>query len=383
MKGLLHQVKMFDFLQFLNVSGRQGVLSIVAGGRRAQIFFGKEGVRLLSTGRRRRPLFGELLVRWGRIEEGALKEALEEQRRTQKPLGEILAFGKHISKDDVEDCLRAQVAEEICDSVTDENAEFEFFSLDKPPSDGYGTLPIDGCGIVLEAARRVDEWQHLRKQISSFAEVYKVRDRKEPLPELKELDISDAVAQGIVFLIDGFRTVNEVIVESGVTKLEVCRLFAALKSAQFIVFVERANKISVIENIEKHGSVELAIRCAENFLFEDPLDVAVREQLARLYLVQHYNEDAYREFLVAAEQYLKAQNFGRAVELMRKAGQIYPDRIGLRLKISEILLKAGNTREAVDEGLSLIGEAIKRLQDSKEKLSRIAGTIGDLALSRS
>ncbi|MCX7702614.1 MAG: DUF4388 domain-containing protein [Planctomycetota bacterium] len=376
MKGLLRQVKMFDFLQFLNVSGRQGVLSMSAGSRRTQIYFGKEGVRLLSAGRRRRPLFGELLVRWGRIPESELVEALEEQSRSRKPLGEILAQRNRISKEDVEECLYAQVAEEICDAVTDENAEFEFLSLESPPSEGYGTLPLDGSGIILEAARRVDEWQHLRKQITSFAEIYKVRDRAELPPASTLRESSSAVVQEILFLIDGFRTVNEVIVESGITKLEVCRILSLLKNHQTILFVERANKLGVIERLQKQKGIEFSIHCAENFLFEDPLDTPVREKLAHLYLLQHYKEDAYNEFLRAAEQYLKAQNFERAVNLMREASHIYPERIGLRLKISETLLKAGKIREAAVEGLAATNEAIKRLLNSKEKLSRFVGTIG-------
>lgn len=378
MKGFLQQVKLFDFLQFLNVSGREGVLSISVGSRRTQIYFGRGNVKLLSTGRRRHPLFGELLVRWGRIGRDALTEALSEQQHTKRPLGEILVQKNCISKEDIEACLRTQIAEEICDAVVDENAEFEFLSTKKPPQGGYGSLSLDGGGIVLEAAKRVDEWQQIRKKIPSFAQIYRVNDRSAPLPPL-DTELPRSAVNDILFLIDGFRTVNEVIVESSITKLEVCRLFAHLKGSRYISFIGTADRITVVKNFSEKGNIEKAIMSAEVFLFEDPLDALMREYLAEMYLKRRYNEDAYNEFITTAEHYLRTGDYERAISLMRRASRIYPDRIGLRFRISEMLLRAGKAREAISEGLLIADEAIKRLKKSKERLTHLACSIGGVA----
>jgi len=380
-KGLLQQVKLFDFLQFLNVSGREGVLSLSRGGRMTRIYFGRRDVRLLSTGRRRHPLFGELLLRWGRIGREALKEALSEQKRTKKPLGEILMERNHISREDIEVCIRTQIAEEICDAVTDENAEFEFLSTREAPKGGYGSLPLDGGGIILEAARRVDEWHHIRKSIPSFAQVYKVNDRGLS-PLSVESELPDVVVDDILFLIDGFRTVAEIIVESGITKLEVCRLLARLKEGGYIRLLDTVDRIGVVDNALKRKGVDVAIRCAEIFLFENPLDAVMRERLGEMYLMQHYSEDAYNEFVSAAEHYLRINDYERAVSLMRRASDIYPERISLRFRISETLLKAGKTREAISEGLAIVEEAIKRLRKSEERLQHLASTIGNVTTER-
>lgn len=377
MKGLLQQVKLFDFLQFLNVSGREGVLSLSRGGRRTQIYFGRKNVKLLSTGRRRHPLFGELLLRWGRIGKDALKEALSEQKRTKKPLGEILTERNQISREDVEVCLRTQIAEEICDAITDENVEFEFLSTRRPPNGGYDALSLDGSGIILEAARRVDEWHHIRKSIPSFAQVYKA-ERHGVSPPSVESELPDVVVNDILFLIDGFRTVAEIIVESGITKLEVCRLLAHLKENGCIRLLDTAERTDVVDSVLKKRGVEAAIRCAEVFLFENPLDAVMRERLGEMYLMQHYKEDAYNEFVNAAEYYLRINDSERAVSLMRRASDLYPERIGLRFQISETLLKAGKTREAISEGLTIAEEAIKRLKRSKERLKHLASSIGNL-----
>ena len=376
MRGFLRQVKLFDFLQFLDINGRQGILSIDAGGRKTQIFFGRDGVRLLSSGRRRRPLFGEILLRWGRLGEDDLAQALEEQRRTRRPIGEILARRNAITTEDVEACLRTQVAEEICDAISDEFADFEFSPTERAPDEDEGfRLTLNGGGIVLEAARRVDEWRRVRTVVASFAQIYRLR---KPVPEIEGTELPKRLFEEVAALLDGGRCVNEVIVDAGLTKLETCRVVALFKEREAVRPMGLADRYEVVARSVADGRVDRAVRIAENFLFEDPLDVRMRVELARLYVKQHYKEDAYREFRAAAERLARQGFHLQAVDVLKEARRIYPERLGAQFTVAQYLLRAGRVREAAVEGVSVADLAVRRLRESRTRLIRLAGSIGNV-----
>ncbi|MEK7867075.1 MAG: DUF4388 domain-containing protein, partial [Planctomycetota bacterium] len=66
-KGDLSTISLADIFQTLSATQKQGTLNVGDGESVKAIYFGPEGVRLLSSGRRRLLRLGEMLVQAGRI----------------------------------------------------------------------------------------------------------------------------------------------------------------------------------------------------------------------------------------------------------------------------------------------------------------------------
>ncbi|HEU4339737.1 MAG TPA: DUF4388 domain-containing protein, partial [Planctomycetota bacterium] len=126
LKGDLSTIGLGEVFQMISMSQKEGTLVVQDGESRKAIYFGKEGVQLLSTGRRKGFRIGDILVRAGKISQEKLKEVLDQQKISKKLLGEELVNSGHITRKDIQDVVRAQIEEEIYDLFLWKRAAFEF-----------------------------------------------------------------------------------------------------------------------------------------------------------------------------------------------------------------------------------------------------------------
>src|SRR3990172_2803369 len=171
LKGNLATVSLADVFQVLSHGHSTGLLRVQApeGMRFVEIQDG--AISIVSRTPNRIPL-GELLVSRGLLTDAALLAALAEQKQVGKILGQILIEQNAVQQADLEAALRFQVEEEICDLFLLKAAEFDFLAnanLDAKMALGGGfmRLKIDPNSLLLEAARRVDEWKRLEQGIPS------------------------------------------------------------------------------------------------------------------------------------------------------------------------------------------------------------------------
>jgi Flp pilus assembly protein TadD len=127
---------------------------------------------------------------------------------------------------------------------TDESVYFLFTWTDGTFSFEPGVVPpaeiaresIDPQSLLLEGARRVDEWTLIRKKISSLDLVFAL-DRQKLLSTRLELT---QVQQQLLPLIDGHRDVATLIRDSGFGEFVVAKELYGLVSAGFVVPVGKA-----------------------------------------------------------------------------------------------------------------------------------------------
>lgn len=170
-KGDLKNVQLADLFQTLSQNRQQGVLTISADGESQKIHFGERGISLLepkAAGRRR---LGEILISSGLISEEQLEAALREQARSKQFLGEILIQQHAISESQLHSILQLQMEEEMYDLFRIDGGLFEFNEGESPASPVTNVVPFHVDGIVLEAARRLDEWGIIAQQIPDPARI--------------------------------------------------------------------------------------------------------------------------------------------------------------------------------------------------------------------
>lgn len=133
------------------------------------------------------------------------------------------------------------------------------FSFDPgvPPPEGAQLVSVDPQALLLEGARRVDEWSLIEKKLPSFDVVFAI-DRQQLLRN--SIALTDEQQQ-LLPLIDGYRDVHELIRVSRMSEFDLGKALFGLMSGAFLVEVgTRAPEPSVVAEsvIAEHRNLGIA-----------------------------------------------------------------------------------------------------------------------------
>jgi len=109
------------------------------------------------------------------------------------------------------------------------------FEAGVEPETGASLVSVDPQSLLLEGARRVDEWSLIEKKIPSFDLVYSI-DRSRLTMNRDKLT---AEQEALLPLIDGHRDINGLIRDSGLGEFEVGKALYGLLNASFLLPVGR------------------------------------------------------------------------------------------------------------------------------------------------
>jgi CheY-like chemotaxis protein len=217
-RGDVEAVGLVNLLQMLSVGGCVGVLTVSRLLHRKAIGFSKSGIRLLSTGARNASPLGEALVRSGKMTRPQLEELSREQKKTGVHLGVLAVDRKLLSKEDLEQEMQEQFAEEIYELFSWKGASFEWTgspgdaSQEASGAPSELTLDSDATSVMLQASRLADELSRLQEVIR---DVRMVPVRLSEIPtSAEDPRLAPQVLQAILPLIDGRRSISEIIDES-------------------------------------------------------------------------------------------------------------------------------------------------------------------------
>ena len=227
-KGSHKEASLPDVLQLLALGKKSGCLAVADRQNFGYVYF-DEGRICYASIVNRRDRIGDLLVKNGRISPEQLEEAiaLQEQRRDSK-LGELLVEISAVTRKDLEGYMRIQIEEAVYYLFTWTQGTFNFEAGMRPDQDFL--VRINPESLLLEGARRVDEWSLIEKKIPSFDLIFAV-DRE----HVTDTDVELEQAQErLLGLIDGQRDVQDLIDESGLVEFEVGKALYGLVTAGFV-----------------------------------------------------------------------------------------------------------------------------------------------------
>jgi tetratricopeptide (TPR) repeat protein len=269
-KGSLKEASLPDVLQLLALGRKTGCLAVADKQNFGYIYFDEGRINYASIVNRRDRL-GDILVKNGKITEKQLTEAIamQEEFREQK-LGEILVNIGAISRPELEEYMRVQIEEAVYFLFTWTSGTFNFEAGVKPERQDF-LVRINPESLLLEGARRVDEWSLIEKKIPSFDLIFTVDEK-----HLSEAGVQLASEQErIVPLLDGKRDVHQLVEDSGLVEFEVGKALYGLIAAGF---AHRAGTSAVsaepkvnAARIEEHRNLGIA------FFKTGMLDEASRE----------------------------------------------------------------------------------------------------------
>jgi len=165
-EGPLKELGIQDVLQMLELARKTGVLTV-----RSQRMMDEavvhvvEGDLVFASRRRALRLLGQQLLREGKLTAKELERALEAQRADPKQrLGAILVEMGTVDRSELERQLRFQVEETIYDLLAWDEGYFHFEETDDTPE---GPIRIRVDSLLMEGARRLDEWTRLESRVPS------------------------------------------------------------------------------------------------------------------------------------------------------------------------------------------------------------------------
>jgi tetratricopeptide (TPR) repeat protein len=228
-EGPIRELGLADVFQLLDLSRKTGVLKVTPTGAEhpTVIRFDRGGiVGIEMPGATNR--LGHRLLRAGKITEGEMRRAFERQQSEPgSPLGRVLVQMGLVQEDEVRRQLRFQLEESAYEVIRWTDGYFRFEEEAQLPADDL-TVRIAAESVLMESARRIDEWTTLAPRIPHVHVV----------PRLvgSEQDESGAVLDlrpeewEILAEIDGRRTLRELAADIGRSEFDVARVVFGLIS---------------------------------------------------------------------------------------------------------------------------------------------------------
>jgi tetratricopeptide (TPR) repeat protein len=227
-KGSLKEASLPDVIQLLFLGRRTGCLALADRHNFGTIYF-EEGHIVYAAIVNRRDRLGDILVRSGRITKEQLEQAVGRQEGDREhKLGEILVELGAVERAELESYMRLQIEEAVYYLFTWTSGTFNFEAGVRPDREDF-LVRINPEFLLLEGARRVDEWSLIEKKIPSFDLIFSV----DPAhidgsnPELS------AEQRRLLPLLDGTRDVQGLIDGSGLVEFEVGKALFGLITAGF------------------------------------------------------------------------------------------------------------------------------------------------------
>jgi tetratricopeptide (TPR) repeat protein len=320
-KGSLKEASLADVCQLLALGHKSGCLSVADGSRFGQIYFERGRITYARIVNRRDRL-GDILVREGVLAARQLEQVLEHQaREPDRRVGELLVSYNFITHSELKHYIRLQIEEAIYHLFTWSRGNF-FFEPDATPDEADLVVTINPESLLLEAARRVDEWSLVEKKIPSLDLLFDV-DRARVTGSDVHLT---AEQQQILPLVDGTRTVQELADQTRLAEFDVGKALFGLIQAGFAHRVGRKAEETVrgreAELQERRnlgvafyrtGMMEDATREFHRVLELDARDFPSRYYLALIALRDRQYREAVRQLRSLLEE--RGAHFGAFVNM--------------------------------------------------------------------
>jgi tetratricopeptide (TPR) repeat protein len=324
-KGSLREASLPDVLQLLSMGKKTGCLSVTHRNNFGYIYFDKGKIAYASIVNRRDRI-GDMLVKAGALTMDQLQSAIDAQgKHRDKRVGDLLVELGHITRERLHEHVRVQIEEAVYLLFTWNEGTFNF-DADVTPERQDLLVSINPESLLLEGARRVDEWSLIEKKIPSFDAVFDADWRKLASTDLPLTNEQQTVLQHM----DGRRDITQLVERSGLVEFEVGKALYGLLTAGLIHRMGRRSRVDMRavqeDTSDEHRNLGMAFYRTSMF------------------------DDSLREFEIV----LKSK----------------PDDLGARFYVGLILLRQGKWTEAIDA-----------LQDATRRDGAKAATFYNLAIA--
>jgi hypothetical protein len=236
-EGPLRELGIHDVFQLLDLSKKTGVLSVTSTLRRNEGSVALEAGAIVGAQIKTNPhQLGSMLVNSGKITPEDLKRALDRQRREQGVrLGQVLVESGVLSAKELEDHVRFQVEEVVFEVMGWREGYFSFNEGPVPHDTTETPVRIPTGSVLMEGARRIDEWSRMEGRIPHLGMVPALA----PTGPGAEGDLALQPPEWeVLAAVDGERDLRGLAQVVARSEFEVARTVFGLASAGVILLLE-------------------------------------------------------------------------------------------------------------------------------------------------
>jgi curved DNA-binding protein CbpA len=214
----------------LNRGRATGTLLVTTPGFNKNIYV-KDGSVIFASSSFEDDRLGEMLVKAGKITMEQYDKSVELLKKTGKRQGAILVDLGYITAKDLFWGVKYQVKEIIYSLFRLEDGTYEFNETASTP-DEVITLKISTENLIYEGVQRIDNLTRIRREMPKSGSVFRLNE--DPAGIFRGIDLSPQDTR-ILSLVDGKRTVNQLIEEAKTNSFDVMKTLYILWSTGFIV----------------------------------------------------------------------------------------------------------------------------------------------------
>lgn len=236
LSGDLGTMGLEDIFQWLAVGKKTGVLELKGPLHTKRVAFHEGRITSIWSSDPREYL-GQYLLAFNRISEEQLRDALATQEDEQQLLGRILINRQLVTEAEIRRIVQLKVEESIFDTFLWNVGSFEFH-------DGAAShqksmlLSLDVTGIVLEGARRLDDWKRIRRVIKGGDAVLSAIS--EAIAERLPLAPEDA---DILARLDGTKRVDQLVIDMRLPEYKINKLLFDLHEKGLVRIVNAGGNL--------------------------------------------------------------------------------------------------------------------------------------------
>jgi CheY-like chemotaxis protein len=229
-QGNLASVPIVEVMQMLGLQRQTGRLAITRGGASIEVYFKDGAVAFASANSSSGKTAVEVLLRKScRIDEDNLRHVLRIVDMTSQPVDRVLVQEKLLDQKTFADCLRRHTESAVFKVLAWKEGEF-IFEKAVPPV--FATpMHLKADDLLLEGARRADEWGLIQQKIPDFNTVF------EPMignaEELATRGMSD-IDMRVFALVNGRRSIQEIVDLLALNEFDVAKSMFILLSVNLI-----------------------------------------------------------------------------------------------------------------------------------------------------
>lgn len=365
-QGPLRELGIHDVFQLLDLGRKTGMLRISSALRQNEgtIWFHEAAVVAAAIQSNPHPL-GTALLRAGKIREEDLARARARQEQGDgRRIGELLVAEGAISERE----LKAQVRAHIDDVVFTMLGWSEgYFIFEECPAEAIPRetdLRISVEHLLLEGARRIDEWSRIQSRIAHLGMVPRLGPPVSNEPGSLSLTPFE---WRVLAAADGERDVQAIAVSLGEPEFDVARALFGLASAAVVVVRDPAQESA---RAAPREDAEALLRQGEEHLRNGNPEAARSTAQAAL---DAFPEDA-RAHLLAGAILLSERRFGDAERALREAARLDPAGARPLRLLAWALLGTGRLEEALHSFETWSGLADKDAEEAAHA-EEIAGVL--------
>jgi hypothetical protein len=340
-EGPLRELGIHDVFQLLDLSRKTGSLRVTSALRDNEGVVSFESGRVVSATIRTNPHpLGGMLVRAGKISEGDLARARAAQasRTDGKRLGELLVEAGCLTWRELERQVRLQIETVVFELMSWQEGFFSFVEGGVADSSTEAVARISTESLLMEGARRIDEWARIAHKIPHLAVVPVLAPMDEDHPSLLDLLPNEWEMLG---MIDAQTDLRGISLKLGRSEFDVAKIAYGLLSTGIIQVraTETTAPVETLAGDDPGPHIEQARVALREGRLDDALTAAMTAARAA-----PTRADA---LLLVARAFMRLDRESEALDALRRAAQLEPRNPEVLLALGAATARSAGMDQAI------------------------------------